>query len=58
MLQRRLFLRVISQGLELLVFLSLLLHLLSGLLVLVAEDGFLERTCLYVVVIEVDGLSM
>ena len=58
MLIRWLFLRVISQGLELLIFLFLLLHLLSGLLVLVAEDGFLERSCLYVIVIEVDGLSM
>ena len=54
----RLFLRVISHSLEFLVFLFLLLQFLFSLLVLVSVDCFIERTCLYMVVIKVDRLSM
>ena len=54
----RLFLRVCSQFINLFILLSLLFNLLSGLFVLVAEDSFFERSRLYVVIIEVDWLSM
>ena len=47
-----------SQGLNLFILLLRLLHLLLGLLVLLAEDGFFEGSRLHVVVIEVDRLSM